>query len=78
MKIEIKIILNTDEYLELKKQCDNARECIVANGRISGKKCDGLLEACTPERVLERFKESFESEDTLDDIIRDLIYESLR
>lgn len=77
MKVEIKIILNADEYLELKKECDNARDCIVANGRISGVKIDGLLEACTPDRILERFKESFESEMTLDDIIRDLIYESL-
>jgi len=78
MKVEIKIILNADEYLELKKECDNARDCIVANGRISGVKIDGLLEACTPDRILERFKESFESEMTLEDIIRDLIYESLR
>ena len=78
MKVEIKIILTTDEYLELKKKCDDARDCIIANGRISGKKCDGLLEACKPEKILERFKESFENEDTLDDIIRDLIYESLR
>lgn len=77
MKVEIKIILNADEYLELKKECDNARDCIVANGRISGVKIDGLLEACTPDRILERFKESFESEMTLEDIIRDLIYESL-
>lgn len=77
MKVEIKIILNTDEYLELKKECDNARDCIVANGRISGVKIDGLLEACTPDKILERFKESFESEMTLEDIIRDLIYESL-
>ena len=77
MKVEIKIILNADEYLELKKDCDNARDCIVANGRISGVKIDGLLEACTPDKILERFKESFESEMTLEDIIRDLIYESL-
>lgn len=77
MKVEIKIILNADEYLELKKECDNARDCIVANGKISGVKIDGLLEACTPDRILERFKESFESEMTLEDIIRDLIYESL-
>ena len=77
MKVEIKIILNADEYLELKKECDNARDCIVANGRISGVKIDGLLEACTPDKILERFKESFESEMTLEDIIRDLIYESL-
>ncbi len=78
MKVEIKIILNTDEYLELKKECDNARDCIVANGKISGVKIDGLIEACTPDKILERFKESFESEMTLEDIIRDLIYESLR
>ena len=78
MKVEIKIILNTDEYLELKKECDNARDCIIANGRISGVKIDGLLEACTPEKILKRFEESFESENTLEDIIRDLIYESLR
>lgn len=77
MKIEIKIILNTDEYLELKKECDNARDCIVANGKISGVKIDGLLEACTPDRILERFKESFESEMTLDDAVKELIYESL-
>ena len=77
MKVEIKIILNADEYLELKKECDNARDCIVANGRISGVKIDGLLEACTPDRILERFKESFESEMTLDDAVKELIYESL-
>lgn len=77
MKVEIKIILNTDEYLELKKECDNARDCIVANGKISGVKIDGLLEACTPDRILERFKESFESEMTLDDAVKELIYESL-
>jgi len=77
MKVEIKIILNADEYLELKKECDNARDCIVANGRISGVKIDGLLEACTPDKILERFKESFESEMTLDDAVKELIYESL-
>ena len=77
MDIKIEIILTTDEYLELKKKCDDARDCIVANGRISGKKCDGLLEACTPDRILERFKESFESEMTLDDAVKELIYESL-
>ncbi|MEE3490799.1 MAG: hypothetical protein VZR10_08020 [Methanobrevibacter sp.] len=77
MKVEIKIILNADEYLELKKECDNARDCIVANGKISGVKIDGLLEACTPDRILERFKESFESEMTLDDAVKELIYESL-
>lgn len=77
MKVEIKIILNADEYLELKKECDNARDCIVANGKISGIKIDGLLEACTPDKILERFKESFESEMTLDDAVRELIYESL-
>ena len=77
MKVEIKIILNTDEYLELKKECDNARNCIVANGKISEVKIDGLLEACTPDRILERFKESFESEMTLDDAVKELIYESL-
>jgi len=64
-------------FQELKKKCDDARDCIVANGKISGVKIDGLLEACTPDRILERFKESFESEMTLEDIIRDLIYESL-
>lgn len=77
MKVEIKIILNADEYLELKKECDNARDCIVANGKISGVKIDGLLEACTPDRILERFKESFESEMTLDDAVKELIYESI-
>ena len=63
--------------MELKKECDNARDCIVANGKISGVKIDGLLEACTPDRILERFKESFESEMTLDDAVKELIYESL-
>ena len=78
MKVKIEIILTTDEYLELKRKCDDARESIIANSKNFGIKCDGLLEACTPERILETFKESFESEDTLDDIIRDLIYESLK
>lgn len=78
MDIKIEIILTTEEFQELKKKCDDARDCIVANGKISGVKIDGLLEACTPDKILERFKESFENEDTLDDIIRDLIYESLR
>lgn len=78
MDIKIEIILTPDEFQELKRKCDDARESIIANSKNFGIKCDGLLEACTPERVLERFKESFESEDTLDDIIRDLIYESLR
>ena len=48
MKVEIKIILNTDEYLELKKECDNARDCIVANGKISGVKIDGLKKPQAP------------------------------
>lgn len=78
MKIKIEIILTTDEYLELKRKCDDARDSIIANSKNFGTKCAGLLEACTPEKILETFKESFESEDTLDDIIRDLIYESLR
>lgn len=78
MKVKIEIILDPEEYQDLEKKCNNARESIIANGKNFGIKCDGLLEACTPERILETFKESFESEDTLDDIIRDLIYESLR
>lgn len=77
MDIKIEIILTTEEFQELKKKCDDARDCIVANGRISGVKIDGLLEACTPDKILQRFKESFESEMTLDDAVKELIYESL-
>ncbi len=77
MKVKIEIILTTDEYLELKKKCDDARDSIIANSKITGVKCDGLIEACTPERILKGFKESFESEMTLDDLIKELIYESL-
>lgn len=77
MDIKITIILTPDEYLELKKKCDDARDSIIANSKNFGINCAGLLEACTPERILEEFKESFESEMTLDDLVKELIYESL-
>lgn len=77
MEVKIEIILTPNEYQELEKKCNKARKKIAMNGEFFGVGVDKLLEACTPKNIIKSYQESFSSEGTLDDFVRDLFYECL-